>query len=561
MHQVRYKKSASKAELLNILRLYPMTNVKYRKDEIKPIYIYNELYTKATTAIFAPGRAFGENIIKFSSLTLTNCYRDDDWCYYTLGVKRAVLWQLYRDLLGTQTDENYNLNLNELEMKQSVALVIMSAYKTKLQEAIQKIKIDTCIIDTLRKRMISVRTILSSTLPSTSTMLTWDEWIECEHSFSQRGMPGVALAVDAYRIGDKIVFLASDGNFKPRWGQAIVGKNESIAFKSTTLYQNIHNKTCGWPASFIAKNSITTCRRVNTSILIDNQMMRDLVLDDEDKQHIQGQYAWIPCSGTDDNAIGTAQNYDFDENTHDYYRQAGRFCAILNTGRFTAEGPLSQFVRTLNGANSETIDSLTFMLQFNAVVSKFDDYNLHVLPSSTPSTPMERGIKLTLSQQRSFLEEVWIYGYHVHGIALPEGQEFLYSNNYEQNDGFMAKPFEIKKELVEYVAHVQQLAFQKGASVMHVVKPPFQISDQLRNAFASARELRNTQNILSVTHLRASHNLMIKWNWDLNWADVASNLCGIDGFIHQVAEGRTGHVIFKEAEGALAAIRRCFDRY
>lgn len=100
-------------------------------------------------------------------------------------------------------------------------------------------------------------------------------------------MPGVVLAVDAYKMGDKIIFLASDGNYKPRWGQLVIDKNESFAFKSTTLYKNIHYKNCGWPASFIVKNSISTSRRVNTSILIDNQMMKDLLLDDEDKQHIQ----------------------------------------------------------------------------------------------------------------------------------------------------------------------------------------------------------------------------------------------------------------------------------
>lgn len=59
-------------------------------------------------------------------------------------------------------------------------------------------------------------------------------------------------------------------------------------------------------------------------------------------------------------------------------------------------------------------------------------------------------------------------GHHVHGIALPEGTELLYSHNYEQNDGFMEKAGGICRE-------VQQQAFEKGDSVIHVVKPPFNI--------------------------------------------------------------------------------------
>lgn len=97
--------------------------------------------------------------------------------------------QLYTDVQVTQSMQEYNLNLNELELKQSEALVIFYTFKKKL-----KLKINTTCHDALKKRMFSVQNILISTLPSVSKMLAWDEWIECENSFSERGMPGVGFS-------------------------------------------------------------------------------------------------------------------------------------------------------------------------------------------------------------------------------------------------------------------------------------------------------------------------------------------------------------------------------
>lgn len=118
-------------------------------------------------------------------------------------------------------------------------------------------------------------------------------------------------------------------------------------------------------------------------------MMKDLLLDDEDKQHIQGQYAWIPCSEAEnDHYVGIQQNYDFDEDHHDYFRPHGLFCAILSNGP-----PIGWLIRLfeLNVAYNNSQESLTFMLQFNTLLSYFNDYKLHVSPSSTPSTPMKGG--------------------------------------------------------------------------------------------------------------------------------------------------------------------------
>lgn len=101
------------------------------------------------------------------------------------------------------------------------------------------------------------------------------------------------MAVDTYCFAGYIIFLGCDAYGYPHWGEVIPGISKSEAFKDTELYALIRDDGMEWPRWYEIKVGLNQNRRVNTSILIDNQIMKGLDLPDHMKLHIQGQTPWV----------------------------------------------------------------------------------------------------------------------------------------------------------------------------------------------------------------------------------------------------------------------------
>lgn len=464
-----------------------------------------------------------------TSLKLTNCFSNDEFCVYHLQVNRKVLSHLYDDVVAFRKSADYkgdNLK-SDLEVKQAVAGTILYNQRMSIDDLLRKIKIDTAPVPLITERINIIQDILRSTLPKTNVPLSRVSYLLCEASFNAIGLPGIVLKLDTFMLEDCIIFLGSDGHGSPQWGEVVSGSDwEGDAFKLTDLFRHIRDRTMGWPGSFVVKTGPTTTRRVNTGIIVSNQIMEHLELPPEMKLHVQGQQAWVrgdkkvnPQYPNQGNTIASQDSAYYDVHPvsgKKDYRAFNEYSNILSPN---GDNPMSTVVSKFNlGANhGESEERLTLMLQMNNIISRYNDRT--EAPDST-SVPMEKGVQCTLAEQRGWLEEAWLYSHEVQDIKIPV---LDYETAFPSTGTGVGKPFKIPESLKRTVNSILQ---------------------------------REVPTVLEVTHLWSAHHLLLKWSWDLDWNDLNAKLCSIAGFESSVLDSGSAHVMYTTEFGAKEAIRK-----